>query len=66
MLSDDKSLTIEQWLGMDPLSKQTAKQHSPNGAVVVELLIEVRSSPKSKWPRRELELENRVKVSFIK
>jgi len=61
-----EELTIEQWLGMVPLNSKTAKEQAftPAGQVV-ELLIEVRSSPTSKWIRESLELENRVQVSCI-
>jgi len=60
-----EELTIEQWLGMVPLNSKTAKEQACTPGQVVELLIEVRRSPTSKWIRESLELENRVQVSCI-
>jgi len=60
-----EELTIEQWLGMVPLNSKTAKEQACTSGQVVELLIEVRSSPTSKWIRESLELENRVQVGSI-
>jgi hypothetical protein len=67
------SLTVEQWLGLEPLSiqdinRQKRQSYSNKGGekeVVVELLVEVRVSPASKWIREPLELENRLQVSII-
>ena len=56
------SLTIEQWLGMEPLTAQSAKQQSYNPGQVIEVLIEVRSTPTSKWDRESFQLENRINV----
>jgi hypothetical protein len=62
------SLTVEEWLGLEPLSIQNIYRHkrqflSGEDEVVVKLLIEVRSSPATKWSREQLELENRLQVS---
>lgn len=66
------SLTLEQWLGLEPLSIQSinrqkrqyfSNNRSKEEEVVVEFLIEVRSSPASQWKREPLEFENRLQVS---
>jgi len=66
------SLTLEQWLGLEPLSIQSiirqkrqyfSNNRSKEEEVVVEFMIEVRSSPASQWKREPLEFENRLQVS---
>jgi hypothetical protein len=54
------SLTVEEWLGLVPLSVNNI--YRPNKPVMVELLVEVRNSPTSKWTREPLELTNRLQV----
>ena len=54
------SLTVEEWLGLVPLSVNNI--YRPNKPVMVELLVEVRNSPTSKWTRGPLELTNRLQV----
>lgn len=48
-----------------PLSvSEWVKRHSPkrSAAKSIEIVVEVRDSPSSKWPREGLELESRIKV----
>lgn len=54
------SLAVEEWLGLAPLSVNNV--YRPNKPVTVELLVEVRNSPTSKWTREPLELTNRLQV----
>jgi hypothetical protein len=63
------SLTVEEWLGLEPLSIQNIHRQkrqllSDEDEVVVNLLIEVRSSPAIKWSLELSELENRLEVSL--
>ena len=56
---EEPSLTVEQWLGLEELSVRS----NASGPVALDLLVEVRSSATSSWPRESLELENRLQVS---
>jgi len=53
-------LTVEQWLGLEPLSvRRGSEQEKP---MRVELLVEIRKSLSSTWVREPLELSNRLQV----
>ena len=54
------SLTVEEWLGIVPQSVKNV--YRPKNPVMVDLLVEVRSSPTSKWTRESFELTNRLHV----
>jgi hypothetical protein len=56
--SNDRLLTVGEWLKIDLTQPQSQKSRP----VVVELLIEIRSSPTARWIRESLELENRLQV----
>lgn len=56
--NDNRPLTVGEWLKID-LTQPQSRQSRP---VVVELLIEIRSSPTAQWIRESLELENRLQV----
>jgi hypothetical protein len=53
-------LTVGEWLKIEK-SFQPSSNHSSH-PVIVELLIEIRTSPSSRWIRESLELENRLQV----
>jgi len=54
--SNDRPLTVGEWLKIGLTQPQKSQP------VVVELLIEIRSSPTVRWVRESLELENRLQV----
>lgn len=60
-------LTVERWLGLPGLSAPRQRKHRGplSRPVVVELLVEMRGSPKSNWDREPLELGNRLQVSLV-
>ena len=62
-------LTVEQWLGLEPLSVKRINEQKDlfysSGSekpVRVELLVEIRQTIASKWVRDPLELTNRLQV----
>jgi hypothetical protein len=58
--SEEEGLTVEKWLRLDDESR-----NANSGPEVVEVLVEIRSSPSSRWVREPLELENRLQVSVL-
>jgi hypothetical protein len=55
--SDSEDVTVEKWLRLE--------DESNDHPAVVEMLVEIRSSPTSKWVRESLEFENRLQVSWL-
>ncbi len=62
-------LTVEQWLGLEPLSATTINEKKvlfydgiSETPARVELLVEIRRSPSSKWVREPLEFAHRLQV----
>ncbi|KAL7518675.1 hypothetical protein ACHAWX_003486 [Stephanocyclus meneghinianus] len=55
--SGEEVPTVETWLRLDEISKE-----ANSGPFVVELLVEIRSSPTSRWVREPFELQNRLQA----
>ncbi|KAL3781972.1 hypothetical protein ACHAWO_004785 [Cyclotella atomus] len=51
---EEEGLTVERWLRLD--------DGDVSSPAVVEILVEIRSNPSSRWVREPLELENRLQV----
>lgn len=58
--NDNRPLTVGEWLKID--LTQLPQSQPKIQPVVVELLIEIRSSPTARWVRESLQLENRLQV----
>ncbi len=54
---EEEGLTVERWLRLD--------DGDVSSPAVVEILVEIRSNPSSRWVREPLELENRLQVINI-
>lgn len=52
----NEDLTVEKWLKLE--------DGDVDSPALIEILVEIRSSPTSRWVREPLELENRLQVSM--
>jgi len=57
-----QSMTVAEWLRLEERGLGLMSKKTLLGPVVVELLIEIRSSPTARWSRESLELGNRWEV----
>lgn len=55
-VKDDSGPSVEKWLRLDEM------RASDSEGALVEILVEIRSSPTARWIREPLELENRLQV----
>ena len=57
-VKDEGGPSVEKWLRLDEM------RASDSEGALVEILVEIRSSPTARWIREPLELENRLQVIY--